>query len=106
MGIKKYTPEARLKELAGHLKNPNASTSEKLTAMLDPEEVFYTQPLNKKEAAAMPTIAAKRHRKHKERVSKKRATGYKAGGKVEVKNCKTCRGMGAATRGGKFGRNG
>ncbi len=72
-----------------------------LNAIVDPSGRIYKQPMTEKQGEKW--IAKERAKKKKERLGMKaggKVKGYKHGGQT------CCRGMGAATRGGNYSKNG
>lgn len=103
------------------LTSDNLSSGDKLKHMLDPQQVFFKDiPMTEKEKKVDAAKLQKSINKQKtKRLAKSRAmgAGYKKGGKVKMacggkthkmkKGGKvTCRGMGCATRGGLYNKDG
>ena len=95
-------------------KNDNATKADKVNILLDPHSRLAPEP--PKSSKELGISAKKKEKKRKEGVyanafkhgyKGKKPTGMKKGGKVKTHtpgDC--CRGMGAATRGGKFRKDG
>lgn len=96
------------KSYIDRLTSDNLSTGDKVKHMLDPQQVFIKDiPQTDKEIKQDDLATAKWKTKQKrKRLAKSRAYGapYKKGGQVKSKSC--CRGMGCATRGGRFHKDG
>jgi hypothetical protein len=97
-----------LPEVNETFNNPNASRWDKINTVLDPHRRIVPDPPPPPKATDNLAYSQKKKKKRKAGTniggSFGSTYGMKAGGKV--KGCNTCRGMGAASRGGKFGKNG
>lgn len=103
MGIKKTIGRLAGTDVPGNIKetfsNKNASTMDKAGVLLDPHNRLIPKAPRSPER-----IAARAEKKKKKQLAASRAMGakYAKGGKVKT----YCRGMGAATRGGRFRKDG
>ncbi|MHC4882949.1 MAG: hypothetical protein ACYTCV_10175 [Planctomycetota bacterium] len=112
MSLRDWVDPRRVEPVAAAVtaKKQGGSNKEAAMAVLDPNQHYLDRP--KQNEAVNAALMAKKKRKKRKQVyaaAGRKPPGMKKGGQVKTKPHKhgdNCRGMGCATRGGKFGRNG